>query len=106
MAFSEALIQQVWEKARGLPERDASEWRQDECGAWLRRTAYEHESSDYGWKIVNDSLGGSDIVENLRPLHCNNTYDRANDKAHCHVTADRTGLPPTGTVDHPKNKTV
>lgn len=106
MAYSEELVQQIWEKARVLPSHDASEWRQDECGAWLRRDAYHHAQSEYGWVIVNTSLGGEEVVENLRPLHCDNAFDRANDKAHCHVTADRSGLQPTGTVDHPKNKTA
>lgn len=104
MAFSEDLVQQVWEKARGLAEHDSNEWRQDECGAWLRRDAYYHEQSEYGWVIVNTSLGGPDVVENLRPLHCNNAFDKALGRAHCQVTADRTGLQPTGTIDHPRNK--
>lgn len=106
MTYSETLIQQVWEKGRGLADRDSDKWRQDECGAWLRRDAYDHESSDYGWRIVNTSPGGADAVENLRPLHVNNRFDRPNNKAHCHVTADRTGLQPTDTIDHPRNKTA
>lgn len=104
MAFSEEIVEQVWEKARALSSQDSNEWRQDECGAWLRRDAYRHEQSEYGWVIVNVSLGGAEVVENLRPLHCSNTFDRANSKAHCHVTAERTGLQPTGTVEHPRNK--
>jgi len=104
MAYSEDVVEQVWGKARLIPDRDSSEWRQDECGAWLRRDAYHHDQSEFGWVIVNTSLGGADVVDNLRPLHCNNAFDRANGKAHCYVKADRTGLQPTGSVDHPKNK--
>jgi hypothetical protein len=70
----------------------------------LRRDAYEHEGAEYGWRIVNTSLGGPDTVENLRPLHVGNHFDRANDKAQCHISADRTGVPPTGAVDHPRNR--
>lgn len=105
MAFSEEQVQQVWEKARGVPDHDSNEWRQDECGAWLRRDAYYHEQSEYGWVIVNTSLGGPDVVENLRPLHCSNTFDRAIGKAHCHVAADRSGQMSTEMITQPKNKT-
>ena len=55
MAYSEDLIQKVWEKARAMPDHDPTEWRQDECGAWLRRQAYRHEKSEHGWTIVNTS---------------------------------------------------
>jgi hypothetical protein len=106
MAFSEELIQRVWEKGRTLADRNADEWRQDECGAWLAREAYAEEHSDYGWKIVNTSLGGADTLDNLRPLHCNNGFDYPSGKAHCHVTADREGVQPTAHVGQPVNKSV
>lgn len=106
MAVSEELIQQVWEKARVMADRDGAEWRKDECGAWLQREAYGQEHSEFGWMIANTSLGGEDVLENLHPLHYRNAYDRANGRAHCHVTADRTGMQPTGHIDHPANRTV
>lgn len=37
MITDENLIQAVWEKGRGMLDRDASEWRKDQCGAWLHR---------------------------------------------------------------------
>ena len=40
MAFSEELIQQVWETARGMTELSPELWRRDECGAWIRREHY------------------------------------------------------------------
>ena len=106
MAYSEQMIQQVWEKARVMADRDGAEWRHDECGAWLQRDAYSQEHSEFGWMIVNISTGGTDDLEHLRPLHCRNSYDRANGKAHCHVTANRTGMQPTGHIDHPANRTA
>ena len=104
MAFSEELIEQVWQKARAMADRDPEQWRQDECGAWLSREAYQQEQSDYGWKIVNVSLGGPDSVDNLRPLHCKNAFNYPASKAHCHTTADREGLQPTAHVGQPVNK--
>jgi hypothetical protein len=106
MAYGEDLVQQVWEKARVMPDQDSAEWRQDECGAWLKRQAFDNANSEHGWTIVNTSPGGPDVVENLRPLHCGNTFDKTIAKAHCHVTADRTGVQPTAALDHPRNKTV
>lgn len=106
MAFSEKLIQQVWEKARALDDRNADEWREDECGAWLLREAYNHELSDYGWRIINTSPGEADTIDNLRPLHCKNTFDYPHAKAHCHVSADREGVLPTAHVGEPVNKPV
>lgn len=104
MVLSEELVQQVWEKARGFSDRDSTEWRQDECGAWLRRDAYENEQSEFGWTVVNTSPGDPDTLENLRPLHCKNSFDRANEKAHCHVSADREGLQAGGVIGQPGNK--
>jgi hypothetical protein len=106
MAYSEELIQQVWEKARAMPDQDPEDWRQDECGAWLKRQALDNEKSEHGWIIVNTSPGGPDVLENLRPLHCGNTFDKGIGKAHCHVTADRTGVQPTAALDQPRNRTV
>ncbi len=105
MAFSEELIQQVWEKARVMTDQDGAEWRKDECGAWLQREAYNQEHSEFGWMIINTSIGGTDDFGNLRPLHYRNTFDRANGKAHCHVTSDRAGGQTTGHIDHPANRT-
>lgn len=106
MAYDNDLITRVWEKARGMQDHDANEWRQDECGAWLHREAYGQEDSDYGWTIVNTTPGGKDVVDNLRPLHISNSYDIANEKVMCHVSKDRTDLQPTASVNHPRNKTT
>ncbi len=104
MAFSDEMIQQVWEKGRGTFDQDSSIWRQDECGAWMKREHYGNQHSDYGWKIENVSIGGPDIVQNLRPFHCQNTFDKANHRAKCHVTADRTALEASEHVKEPRNR--
>jgi len=106
MAYSEELIQQVWEKARVMPDQDPTEWRQDECGAWLKRQAYNQGISEHGWMIVNTSPGGPDVPENLRPLHCGNSFDRALGKPQCQVTADRSGAQPPASGSDPRNHTV
>lgn len=106
MALDEQLIQQVWEKARVMAGHDPTEWRQDQCGAWLLREAYDQGHSAYGWKVVNTSLDGADTLENLQPLHLSNDYDKSADQMRCQVTADRTGLQPGEQVGHPENQRI
>ncbi len=92
MSYSESLIQQVWEKARAYTEIDSATWREDECGAWIRREEYGRTDTDFGWRIVNVSSGGPNIAENLRALHHSNDYDIANRRHARHVVADRSGM--------------
>ena len=106
MPFSDAIIKQVWEKGRTMFDQDGVIWRKDECGAWMHRAQYGNEHSEYGWKIENVSVGGPDIVENLRPLHRQNIFDTANHRAKCHVTADRTGLGAREHIKEPRNRKV
>ena len=97
------LVQAVWEKGRGTVDWDTTEWRQDQCGAWLHRHEYNNDKSEYGWKIEKTTAGSSESVENLHPFHCKNAYDITNGKPHCHVAADRAGILPTQTISKPRN---
>ena len=105
MEFSDVTVQRVWEKARAMPDRDPAIWRKDECGAWIRHDLYGARGSEFGWKIVNVFPGGGHPdVDNLRPFHRDNFFDRGDGQAHCRVTADREGVPPTASLDSPRNK--
>jgi hypothetical protein len=103
MQLSETVIQAVWEKARGRRDRDSDLWRQDQCGAWLQRDHYNSAESEFGWKIENVVAGGADEPDNLQPFHRDNSYDIANGRPQCRVTADRKGFAPEQYVDHPRN---
>jgi hypothetical protein len=35
MAYSEEVIQSVWEKGRGMQGRGQDTWLRDRCGAWI-----------------------------------------------------------------------
>lgn len=105
MAYSEDKIQAVWEKGRVIQDRDPTEWRQDQCGAWLNRHQY-HSELEYGWRIENVEAGGGDVLDNLYPFHWKNTFDIENGKPKCLVTADRTDLAPGQHVDQPRNANV
>jgi len=104
MTLSQEMIQQVWERARALGEFPAELWRRDECGAWIRRDQFGREGAEFGWKIENVSLGGPDALENLRPFHHANGYDRANRRAQCRVTADQTGMQVLEHIREPRNR--
>lgn len=103
MNTDERIVQYVWEKGRGMPDRAPDEWRQDECGAWLHRDQYNNPGSEYGWKLVNVLPDGADSPDNMRPFHIENSFDIPNGRPKCRVTADRTDLAPGQFVDQPRN---
>ena len=106
MAFDDETVQAAWEKGRATSNMEATSWRKDECGAWMRREHYGNENSEYGWKIesVAPGPGAPDDVDSLRPFHLENGFDRNTGKARCRVTADREDLQPTAQIDTPHNR--
>jgi hypothetical protein len=102
--YSDELIRKVWRRGRASGERTDDEWRQDECGAWMRRSQYGETNGEFGWKIERTSPGSASEPDNLRPFHVRNAYDIANQRAHCHVTADRTGLGATAHTEELRNR--
>lgn len=103
MIFNDETIQAVWEKARGMPNRNSLEWRQDQCGAWLLHDQYNNSHSDYGWSILLVAPGGGEDLEDLQPFHWRNSFDITTGKPQCRVKADRTDMEPGQQVDHPRN---
>lgn len=58
-----------------IPGYDPNVWRRDAFGHPIRFSDYGDRSSLYGWEqdhILPKALGGSDALDNLRPLHCKN----------------------------------
>lgn len=106
MDYSQQVVDQVWQKGRALSNRDADEWRQDACGAWINRKHYGSEASDFGWKITNVSAGDSDQLDSLRPYHRENSYHQGTGQSTCHVKADREGIQPTAQIDTPRNLSI
>ena len=104
MKWKPELIDRVWEQGRAMPEANSSVWRQDACGAWMRRDQFGHELSEFGWKIEKTVAGGPDTPENFRPFHCRNRKDLANNKSQCVVTADRSGVGPGEFASPPRNR--
>ena len=104
MHWSKEIVNAVWEHGRVMPEADAATWRQDVCGAWMRREHFGQEHAEFGWKIEKISAGGSATPESLRPFHSRNRYDIANGTPHCQMTADRTDAPAVEYVRPPRNR--
>lgn len=80
--FTEEQIEQVWQKARVLANNNPDVFRQDYAGAWIRRDQYGMRNGKYGWEIDHcqpESLGGSDQIENLYPLHWRNNVSKGDD---------------------------
>jgi hypothetical protein len=89
-----------------MPEADPAIWRQDACGAWMRREQYREEHSEFGWKIEKISAGGRDTAENLRPFHCSNRYDIEMRAPHCRTTSDRRDVPAVEYIYPPRNRSL
>ena len=92
-AAKSELIEAVWAHGRTMPEADAAQWRQDACGAWMRREHFGREDSEFGWKMERVSMGSAESADSLRPFNLRNHYDVANGRQQCRVTADRSNVP-------------
>lgn len=65
----------IWRKAYAPVEAEAHLWRIDVRGSWMYYPHYGDRDSPFGWEyghIVDDALGGSEDISNLRPLHWRN----------------------------------
>jgi len=79
--YSEAKIQQVWEKGTIVPQYDSNKYRKDSCGAWIQRDQYGYEGT-LGWNIDHvfpASKGGKEELENLRPMNWANNRSKGYD---------------------------
>lgn len=88
MAWSDDTIEKVWQKGKIVSGYDASEYRQDDCTAWMKRDEYGNRNSDFGREIDHINPKGSDDLPNLRPLQWENNVDKSDGKLKCNVISE------------------
>ena len=90
MSFSDDTVRKVWEK--GTSSSD-SQWKKDQCSAWIKWSDYGNRNSKYGWEIDHispTSNGGGDELSNLRPLHWKNNARTSDGRLACPVKSNGT----------------
>ncbi len=82
----QTLKLEVWRKAQPIMGQDSFLWRADICGAILRFADHGDTNSKYGWEIDHikpTSLGGTDDIANLQPLHWENNRKKGDNYPWC-----------------------
>ncbi len=80
-------IRSVWQKGQIVAGYDATEYRKDDCGAWMRFSDYGNRDSWLGWEIDHIDPTGSDNLSNLRPLQWRNNLNKSDGHLKCTVTS-------------------
>lgn len=104
--LGESLINEVWEQARAVAELDPDEWRQDQCGAWIRRDHYRNAASEFGWRILDIVPDHPDEPETLRAFHVLNSFNVAQGRPVCNAHADRKDIAAGTAAAQPHNLAV
>lgn len=82
--YSDGDLDRIWNNAtKDSNTNDVKGFRKDACGAWIKRSDYGSRSTrtNYGWEVDHikpKSLGGTDDISNLRPLHWMNNVAKNN----------------------------
>ncbi len=90
MSYTNQDIVAVWQKGQVCQNNDPAQWRKDQCGAWIAFSYYGNRKSDFGWEIDHINPGGSDTIQNLRPLHWINNVEKSDGKLTCPIISNGT----------------
>lgn len=72
----------AWEKAKKVKGYDASLFRKDACGAWIRKDLFGDTANMYGWGVdlvFPRVRGGKPVGENVRALNSRNLASKGRD---------------------------
>jgi hypothetical protein len=89
--YSDEELSSIWAKGDPVSGYNSSEFRQDECTAWMKRDEYGNRNSKLGWEvdhITPVSNGGGENLSNLRPLQWENNVSKSDGKLVCAVKSD------------------
>lgn len=90
MTITEELKLLVWNKWKIDSDNKPSEWRKDECWAWIWFRFYWDRDSQYGWEIDHispQSNWWSDNLSNLRPLQWENNINKSDWRLVCIISS-------------------
>ncbi len=76
--FTSKVIAATWRRASVINGLDADQFRNDACGAKMRKDSYG-TTGEFGWEIDHIkpvSAGGTDHKTNLQPLHWSNNLHK------------------------------
>jgi hypothetical protein len=93
LPFNEDIIQRVWERAYLVAGKDPALYRQDKCGALIRRDFFGRasEGCSMGWVIDHIKpliKGGTNDISNLQALQWENNRNKKDNEFlwSCRVT--------------------
>ena len=91
MLCTQEIIQKVWDKGVVVANNDPKHWRQDQCGAWISRSRYGRQQSQFGWEINyihSQTQKGGQELSNLRPMQWGNNFHKQDGDTVCVLKAE------------------
>ncbi len=87
-SFDDETKNKIWSKGEKIYPNDPSNWRKDQCEAYINWKQYGNRDSDYGWEIDHiDCDRNNNELSNLRPLQWKNNLDKGDGKLKCNITS-------------------
>lgn len=97
------IINLVWSKGQIVSGYDHKLYRKDFAGAWMKYTDYGNTDSILGWEvdhIIPLARGGSDCIDNLRPVQWCNNREKGDNYPRYDTTITSKGNTNVGCIQH------